>query len=152
MLGRHLSFTSRHWPRNKVMKILVIEDEAILLKEVMRWLMLEGYEAIGAGDGHEGVNLAFQHQPNLILCDIALPNRDGYDVMLEIRNNPETQLIPFIYMTAMASHDDIRKGMTLGADDYITKPFTRAELLQAVEAVLGKRLLQEQYYQSELEL
>jgi two-component system sensor histidine kinase/response regulator len=133
------------------MRILVIEDEAILLKEVVRWLTLEGYETLGAADGQEGINLAFQHQPDLILCDIALPYRDGYSVMLEIRNNPQTQLIPFIYMTAMSSHDDIRKGMGLGADDYVTKPFTRTELLQAVEAVLGKRLLQEQHHQTELE-
>jgi two-component system sensor histidine kinase/response regulator len=133
------------------MRILVIEDETILLKEVVRWLTLEGYETLGAADGQEGINLAFQHQPDLILCDIALPNRDGYDVMLEIRSNLQTQLTPFIYMTAMSSHDDIRKGMALGADDYVTKPFTRVELLQAVEAVLGKRLLQEQSHQTELE-
>ena len=104
------------------MKILVIEDEAILLKEVMRWLTLEGYEALGAADGEEGINLAFQHQPDLILCDIALPHRDGYDVMLEIRSNPQTQLIPFIYMTAMSSHDDIRKGMALGRMTTLRNP------------------------------
>jgi two-component system, sensor histidine kinase and response regulator len=132
-------------------KILVIEDETILRKEVMRWLNLEDFEVIGAGDGVEGLELAFQHLPDLILCDIALPQRDGYDVMLDIRANPQTQLTPFIFITARASHEDIRKGMSLGADDYITKPFTRVDLLEAIQTALAKRDLLEQHHQFELE-
>jgi two-component system, sensor histidine kinase and response regulator len=135
----------------KMTKILVIEDEPILLKEVMRWLTLEDYEVIGAADGVEGVRLAFEQLPHVILCDIALPHRDGYGVMFDIRANTQTQLTPFIFMTARTSHEDIRKGITLGADDYLTKPFTRLELLDAVQAILDKRNLQEERHQSELE-
>jgi two-component system, sensor histidine kinase and response regulator len=125
-------------------KILVIEDETLLRNEVMEWLTMEDYEAFGAVDGVEGVNLAIHHLPDVILCDIAMPQLDGYDVMLDIRANSLTQLTPFIYMTARTSLDDIRRGMALGADDYTTKPFTRKQLLQAVQARLEKKALQEQ--------
>src|SRR5258705_13367128 len=105
-------------------KILVIEDKSLLRNEVMEWLVVEGYEVIGAADGVEGVNLALGSVPDVIICDIAMPGLDGYGVMLDVRANPQTQLTPFIYMTAKASLDDIRQGMALVADDYITKPFT----------------------------
>ncbi len=132
-------------------KILVIEDEVILREEVSEWLRLEGYEPISAADGVEGVNLAIRHLPDLIMCDIAMPRLNGYDVMFDLRANSETQLIPFIYMTARASREDIRQGMALGADDYITKPFTREEVLQAVQSCLQKRALQEKHQQREVE-
>lgn len=132
-------------------KILVIEDETILREEVVEWLKLEGYEAISAVDGVEGVNLAFFHIPDMIICDIAMPHLDGYEVRLNVRGNSLTQLIPFIYMTAKASREDMRQGMLLGVDDYITKPFTREEILQAVQTCLEKRALQEQHHQAEIE-
>lgn len=128
-------------------KILVIEDESILCDEIVEWLTLEDYEAIGAVDGVDGVNQALQHQPDLVICDITMPRLDGYGVLLELRANPATTDVPFIFVTARAAHDDIRTGMDLGADDYITKPFTRLELLHAVETRLAKKILQEQKYQ-----
>lgn len=116
--------------------ILVIEDESLLRVEVAEWLMFEGYTAITAEDGVVGVEKALQHQPDLIVCDIMMPRLDGYGVLLEIRSNSETADIPLIFLTARAAHEDIRAGMNLGADDYLTKPFTRVELLQAIKSRL----------------
>src|SRR5258707_7943590 len=121
-------------------KILVIEDEAMLRKEVLDILTFEGYEAIGAEDGLAGVECARRERPDLIVCDITMPRLDGYGVLLEIQANPATTDIPFIFVTARASHEDTRKGMASGADDYITKPFTRLDLLQAVKAPLEKKI------------
>lgn len=133
------------------MKILVIEDETILREEVVEWLTLEGYEAFSAADGLAGIQEAFRRQPDLIICDITMPRLDGHSVLLELRAHPSTRDTPFIFVTARASHDDVRKGMSLGADDYITKPFTRVELLQAVEARLEKIALQRQQRETEIE-
>lgn len=134
-----------------MMKILVIEDETILREEVVEWMKWEGYEVFSASDGIAGVNEAFQHQPDLIICDITMPLLDGYGVLLELRANPSTAAIPFIFVTARALHEDVRKGMSLGADDYITKPFTRMELLQAVQTRLEKIAVQQQQRQDEIE-
>lgn len=132
-------------------KILIIEDETILRDEMVEWLILENYEAIGAVDGVEGIQTAFHYVPDLIVCDITMPHMNGYEVLLELRANPLTMNVPFIFVTARASHDDIRQGMSLGADDYITKPFTRMELLQAIESRLEKKLVQQQMHQVEVE-
>ena len=132
-------------------KILVIEDETILGQEICEWLSLEGYEAFGAADGIEGVQAAFQHQPDLIICDITMPRLDGHGVLLELRANPTTAGIPFIFVTARAAYEDVRKGMDLGADDYISKPFSRLELLQAIHTRLEKSTLQEQHHQAEVD-
>lgn len=132
-------------------KILVIEDEAMLGNEISEWLSLEGYEAFGAADGIEGVQAAFQHQPDLIICDITMPRLDGHGVLLELRANPTTASIPFIFVTARAAYEDVRKGMELGADDYITKPFSRLELLQAIRIRLEKSALQEQHHRAQVD-
>lgn len=132
-------------------KILVIEDESLLRGEVVEWLTLEGYEAASAVDGISGINEAYRHQPDLIVCDITMPRLDGYGVLLELRANPATADIPFIFMTARAAQEDIRHGMNLGADDYVTKPFTRLEFLQAVQTRLEKKAIQEQIQQREIE-
>jgi signal transduction histidine kinase len=134
-----------------MIKILVIEDETILREEMVQWLALEDYEVFSASDGVAGVNEAFHHQPDLIICDITMPRLDGHGVLLELRSNPSTSAIPFIFVTARASHDDVRKGMSLGADDYITKPFTRIELLQALRTRLEKTALHQQQYQNQIE-
>jgi two-component system, sensor histidine kinase and response regulator len=134
-----------------VTKILVIEDEAILRGEVVEWLQLEGYEALSAADGMAGLDAAFANLPDLIVCDITMPLLDGYGVLLEMRSNPKTAATPFIFVTARAAHEDIRRGMILGADDYITKPFTRLELLQAIQSRLDKKAAQEQQRQREIE-
>lgn len=116
--------------------ILVIEDEALLRAEVEEWLKFEGYNAITAEDGIAGVEKALQHLPDLIVCDIMMPRLDGYGVLIEIRSNHKTADTPFVFLTARAAHEDIRAGMNLGADDYLTKPFTRIDLLQAVKSRL----------------
>jgi two-component system sensor histidine kinase/response regulator len=134
-----------------MIKILLIEDEAPLRSEVAEWLTFEDYEVIQAADGIAGVEAVFQHQPDLILCDIMMPRLDGYGVLLETNANPATVATPFIFMTARASHDDLREGMSSGADDYITKPFTRQELLHAIQNQLEKRLAREQYHQNQIE-
>ncbi len=125
-------------------KILVIEDNVDILEEVLTWLTLEEYDAFGATDGGTGVEQALQKQPDLILCDIMMPEKDGYRVLLELRTQPTTALTPFIFMTAKQAKVDIRHGMELGADDYITKPFGREELLTAVKSRLARRNLFEQ--------
>jgi two-component system, sensor histidine kinase and response regulator len=132
-------------------KILVIDDEAILRTEIVEWLTLEGYEAASASDGMEGINQAFHYLPDLIVCDITMPMLDGYGVLLELRSNPATGYIPFIFVTARAAYEDVRQGMDLGADDYITKPFTRLELLQAIQTRLAKKSVQEQHHQQQVE-
>jgi signal transduction histidine kinase len=132
-------------------KILVIEDETLIREEVMEWLALEGYEVLGAADGVEGVNLAVTQFPDVILCDIAMPRLDGYGVMLDIRANSLTEMTPFIYMTAKSTQEDVRRGMALGADDYITKPFTYQQLIRAIKARLQRKALEEKHQQNEIE-
>jgi signal transduction histidine kinase len=131
-------------------KILVIEDETILREEVMEWLTLEDYEVFGAMNGIDGVQQAFTHQPDLVICDITMPGLDGHGVLLELHSNLATSAIPFIFVTARAAHEDIRKGMSLGADDYITKPFTRLELLGAIQSRLDKQAAFEHKHQAQV--
>ncbi len=125
-----------------MVNILVIEDEPILREEIVEWLILEGSNAFSASDGRIGVDAALSHLPDLIVCDILMPEVDGYNVLLEVHAHPATVNIPFIFLTAKVAQDEIRKGMDLGADDYITKPFTRLTLLHAIEARLAKKKLQ----------
>jgi two-component system, sensor histidine kinase and response regulator len=132
-------------------KILVIEDETILREEIMEWLTLEDYEVFGAADGMDGIQQAFAHHPDLIICDITMPRLDGHGVLLELHANPATAAIPFIFVTARAAHEDIRKGMSLGADDYITKPFTRLELLGAIQSRLDKQAAFEHKHQAQVD-
>jgi two-component system sensor histidine kinase/response regulator len=119
-------------------KILIIEDQRTLCEEVCDWFVFEGFDAYSAENGKEGVMMAEKHLPDLILCDIMMPEMNGNEVLVKLRQNPATSLIPFIFMTALAERVQVRAGMEQGADDYITKPFTRIELLNAVTARLGK--------------
>lgn len=132
-------------------RILVIEDEMILRREVVEWLKLEGYEAVGAADGEQGIEQAFRLLPDLIICDITMPRLDGYGVLLELRAHPSTAAIPFIFVTARASQDDVRYGMGLGADDYITKPFTRLDFFKAIESRLHRKTVSEEQHRAEVE-
>ncbi|MBX3082066.1 MAG: response regulator [Anaerolineae bacterium] len=132
-------------------KILVIEDEDILREEVIDWLNLEGYEAEGADNGLNGVEAAVRYMPDLIVSDITMPKLDGHGVLLELRSKPATANIPFIFVTARASHEDVRHGMAMGADDYITKPFSRVELFEAIRVRLEKKAVQEQERIKEVE-
>lgn len=133
-------------------KILIIEDEAILREEIVDWLILEGYEVASAGDGVEGVNQAIRFLPDLIVCDIRMPRLDGYGVLLDVQSNSLTQSTPFIFLTAKTTRDDIRKGMDLGADDYLTKPFTHTDLLHAIRTRLNKKAVKDQEYEEQLKL
>ncbi len=119
-------------------RVLVIDDEVGLLEEVVEWLHFEGYVVYSAGGGAEGVRLALEHRPDLIVCDIMMPYVDGYRVLLEVRTKPETAMIPFVFLSALAERGEVRRGMSLGADDYVTKPFARQELLDAVQSRLEK--------------
>ncbi|MBN1286541.1 MAG: response regulator [Anaerolineae bacterium] len=131
-----------------MVKVLVIEDEAPLLENILDILTFEDFEAIGAADGEEGVRLARECLPDLILCDIMMPKLDGYGVLLELRNDSTTSMIPLIFLTAKADRPSMRRGMELGADDYLPKPFTNVELVAAIESRLDRHTaLVEKYKQ-----
>lgn len=119
-------------------KILIIEDNQDVRENLIEILILSGFDAIGAGDGKEGVKIALSQKPNLILCDIMMPELDGYGVLQILSKHDETLKIPFIFLSAKTEKESIRKGMNLGADDYITKPFEESELITAIENRLKK--------------
>jgi len=119
-------------------KILVIEDEERLRENIAQILEFGDYEVQMAENGLVGVELARQHQPDLIVCDIMMRELDGFDVLKQVRNDPDTANVPFIFLTAKADRDSMRYGMELGADDYVTKPFTTDELLKAVSSRLKR--------------
>ena len=119
-------------------KILVIEDEELVRNNILEILDTVDFRVIGACNGGIGVQLAEEQLPDLILCDVMMPELDGYGVLAALRNNPVTATIPFIFLTAKGDKTEIRQGMNLGADDYLTKPFRRKELLGAIEARLIK--------------
>src|SRR5690242_16727192 len=100
-------------------KILVIEDESLILENLIGILEMEGYKVRGATNGREGLEMALEFFPSLIICDIMMPEMNGYDVLMELHNYPDMVLVPFIFLTARASRVDIRRGMSLGADDYL---------------------------------
>ncbi|MBD3880685.1 EAL domain-containing protein [Phormidium tenue FACHB-886] len=120
-------------------KILVIEDTVALREEILQMLELMNFEGISAATGLAGIELAQQHLPDVILCAIMMSKMNGYDVLQTLRRNPETAQIPFIFLTAKAERTDFRRGMNLGADDYLTKPFTADELIEAISARLYKQ-------------
>jgi two-component system, sensor histidine kinase and response regulator len=122
-----------------VTEILVIEDDLILLDQVVSILQHQGYTVRGTDSGKIGLQLAAEKPPEVMLCDIQLPDMEGYDILSSVRHTPSTSATPFIFMTARVSREDMRRGMELGADDYLTKPFTSEELLKAVETQLKKQ-------------
>lgn len=119
-------------------KILVIEDEPAVLANIQTILREEGFSVVLAHGGKEGVSLAQTQKPDLIICDIMMPGFSGYDVLETLSENPVTKIIPFIFLTARVEREDMRKGMELGADDYLTKPFSMNTLLKAVESRLQR--------------
>ncbi|WP_158799052.1 response regulator [Pedobacter sp. L105] len=122
-------------------KILIIEDNNDIRESVIEILELSGYTAFGADQGKTGVALALKHLPDVILCDIAMPEIDGYGVLYLLKKNPATVGITFIFLTAKAERLELRKGMEMGADDYLTKPFSDIDLLKAIEGRLNKKEL-----------
>jgi DNA-binding response OmpR family regulator len=119
-------------------KILIIEDNPDILENTSEILELSNYEVFRAQNGKEGITQAIANKPDLIVCDIMMPELDGYGVLHMVQKNPELQNTPFIFMTAKTEKDEVRKGMSLGADDYITKPFDPTDLLNAIEGRLKK--------------
>ena len=119
-------------------KILVIEDEASIRNNIMLMLKVERYIAIGAENGRIGMELAHRDPPDLILCDINMPEMNGFAVLEALRAEPALADIPFVFLTALDDRGSMRRGMNLGADDYIPKPFTRDELMEAVTSRLKK--------------
>ena len=119
-------------------QLLLIEDNNEIRENTAEILELAGYKVRTAENGKIGVELALEHKPDLIICDIMMPVLDGYGVLHLLNKNPELTGIPFIFLTAKAERSDFRKGMEMGADDYITKPFNDIELLNAVESRLKK--------------
>lgn len=124
---------------SKMKKILVIDDDISILKSLKDLLSLSEYEVRTTSNSIEAVKLAGSLKPDLILCDILMPNLDGLGVLHELSKNTVTANIPFIFLTAKSELQDIRKGMELGADDYLIKPFTPSDLLRAIDVRLSKR-------------
>ena len=132
-------------------KILVIEDEQPIRENIVEILEIEDYTVLSAENGQIGVDLAQKNLPDLILCDVMMPELNGYYVLSELRSHAETQTIPLIFLTAKTAREDMRLGMDLGADYYLTKPFTRDELLGAVTTRLVKQVSAERHSQKKLD-
>ncbi|HIK13472.1 MAG TPA: hybrid sensor histidine kinase/response regulator [Oscillatoriaceae cyanobacterium M33_DOE_052] len=132
-------------------KILVIEDEEPIRENLLELLAAENFQAIGAPNGKEGIILAQLEKPDLVICDIMLPELDGYEVLSYLRKNADTEMIPLIFLTSQAERENIRQAMNLGADDYITKPWQSQELLGSIASRLQKHSLWQQHTQQELD-
>ncbi len=120
-------------------RILLIEDQAAMRRNLSLMLKMEGFEVLAADNGRAGLELAQRERPDLILCDVMMPELDGYGVLANLRSDPATATIPFIFLTARSDKPDLRHGMNLGADDYLTKPAQRAEVLAAIAARLARK-------------
>ena len=119
-------------------KIVVIEDEDLIREGIVLILRVNGYEVVTAHNGEVGITLAKEQLPDLVISDIMMPIKDGYDVLEALRNYEPTSTVPFLFLSAKADQSDIRRGMNLGADDYLTKPFEHDDLIKAVESRLIK--------------
>lgn len=119
-------------------KILVIEDEPEMRRNLATILKLEKFNVVQAENGRAGVETAIKEMPDMIICDVMMPEMDGHAVLQALRGNPKTVTTPFIFLTAKGEKADLRSGMNLGADDYLTKPVAKAELLSAINARLKR--------------
>jgi len=119
--------------------ILVIEDQAQMRKNLVTILQMEHFEVLSADNGRQGVELAKAHRPDLILCDVMMPELDGFGVVESLRADSQLATLPVIFLTAKGDKSDVRAGMNLGADDYLVKPVTREDLLAAVHVRLARR-------------
>jgi diguanylate cyclase (GGDEF)-like protein len=128
--------------------LLVIEDDDDIRDNICEILELSKYRVISASNGREGLELAMQEVPDLILSDVQMPEMDGYQVLSAIRQDPKLTIIPFMFLTSLADCQDLRQGMLLGADDYLTKPIDRGDLLKAIAAQLSKKEKLNQHYQA----
>ncbi|MEZ4668082.1 MAG: response regulator [Anaerolineae bacterium] len=131
--------------------ILVVEDELDLRENIADMLTVNGYDVIQAEDGQIALQQLQSHQPSLVISDLMMPNMNGYDMLAEMRKIPGKDTIPFIFLTAITERAYFRQGMELGADDYLTKPFTYPELMAAVEARLNRQQKQAQHAAAEVD-
>lgn len=120
-------------------KILVIDDDAKMRRQIATLLATEGYATVEARNGREGIDLARQEHPHLIVCDITMPEMNGHRVLQTLREDGTTAHLPFIFLTGWGERDDLRTGMNLGADDYLVKPVEPKDLISAVRARLRRR-------------
>ena len=135
---------------NQSIKILVIEDNQDVRENLIEILELSNFTVLAAEDGLKGVEIAQTQVPDLILCDVMMPKLDGFGVLNILGKRPDTSGIPFVFLTAKAERSDFRRGMNLGADDYVTKPFYKDELLSVIETRLRKtKLLRKDFDRSE---
>lgn len=118
--------------------ILIVEDDSALRENTAELLELSGYKMLTASNGRIGIEKAKTENPDIIVCDIMMPEVDGYGVLESLSKDPTTMHIPFIFLSAKTEHTEIRKGMDMGADDYLTKPFEEEELISAIESRLAK--------------
>lgn len=137
--------------REKMQKILIIDDDVSITTNLKIILKMNNYEVITANDGKTGVDLAFQYQPDLIICDINMPHMNGMEVLRILRSDPLTFNIPFLFLTVRDNKDELRKGMDEGADDFLTKPYSNDEILKAINSRLQKVKDNEKYYESKLQ-
>jgi DNA-binding NarL/FixJ family response regulator len=121
-----------------VKRVLVIEDQAPMRRNLLTLLEMEGFQPLGADNGREGIEIARREKPDLILCDVMMPEVDGHAVLNAVRADPDISQTPFIFLSARGEKLDVRLGMNLGADDYLTKPAGTEELLAAIEARLER--------------
>lgn len=126
-------------------KILVIEDEPEMRRNLTTVLRYENYTPLSAENGAEGLRLAREQHPDLILCDVMMPELDGYGVLAALRADGATVAIPFVFLTAKGEHPDVRAGMNLGADDYLTKPVATPDLLATIRTRLERAAQQVQF-------
>ena len=119
-------------------KVLLVEDDIVLRENTAELLELSNYKVITAANGQLGLDMASKEKPDIIICDIMMPILDGYGVLDGLSKQSETKFIPFIFLSAKTERQDVRKGMDLGADDYITKPFSEDEIISAIESRIAK--------------
>lgn len=129
-------------------KILVLEDHALMRRNIVTILTMEGHAALSASNGEAGLALARSEMPDLILCDVMMPEMDGYQVLQTLRSDPATSAIPFIFLTAKGEKTDVRIGMNLGADDYLIKPVSRDDLIAALDSRLARKQQQRPDFQT----
>ena len=119
--------------------ILIIDDTQMLRDYIAECLTFEGYAVVKARNGAEGIQAATQNHPDLIICDVMMPGLSGFDVVEKLRSQPATASIPFVFLTALASHQDKQEGLKLGVSDYLTKPFSYGDLMTTIQNKLGPR-------------
>jgi two-component system, sensor histidine kinase and response regulator len=140
--------TTSHVPPKK---ILVIDDEDDYREVIAATLETKGYVVIEAANGSDGLAAAKEHHPDLVLCDVKMPKMDGHSLLAALKEDPACTSIPFIFLTGFAAMSDMRQGMQLGADDYLTKPFTSDELISAVEVRLSRTKSLQKYFESQFD-